>query len=204
MRSSVRFQKQYVLVPGDQLEISVWRVAEVSRAVVVRPDGFISLPLAQEVQAAGLTPRELAAGITTALSGRLLNPEVTVIPTVVRQPTVYVLGDVKTPGAYPARSAVTAAQALALAGGTLRSGSDNEVMIIRLADDGYLEGIPAGGEFTLSQSRPYLSLAATLLKADDIVFVPETARSQIFRALTDILVPFQIYLNYKLIQTIAQ
>lgn len=203
MRSSVRFQKEYILTPGDQIEVVVWRVPEVSRTVMVRPDGYISLPLLQEAKAEGLTPKELAASVAKALSTRLLNPEVTVIPIQMRQPTVYVLGDVRTPGGFPARNAVTAAQAIALAGGTLRSGSESLSTLIRLSPDGYLEAIPIGGDFTLSQPGPYMSLAATVLKADDILFVPESGRSQVMRVLADVLVPFQIYLNYKLIQDIT-
>ena len=200
VRSSVRFQKEYVLFAGDQVEVVVWRNPEVSRVVTIRPDGFISLPLLQEVKAVGLTPGELAASVTRALSGRLLNPEVTVIPVQVRQPTIYVLGDVRTPGGYPARNAVTAAQALALAGGVLRTGGESDTAVIRLSEEGYLEAIPVGGQFSLSQAGPYVSLAAAMLKADDIVFVPETGRAQIFRALSDFLVPYQLYLNYRLIQ----
>lgn len=203
IRSSVRFQKEYLLAAGDQIEISVWRVPEISRTVFVRPDGFISLPLLQEIKAAGLTPKELAANVTKALSGRLVNPEVTVIPILVRQPNIYVLGDVRSPGAFLARTAVTAAQALALAGGVLRSGYEGGTVLIRLTDDGYLEAIPIGDGFSVSQVAPYLSLASTVLKPDDIIFVPESGRSQIFRSLSDILVPFQIYLNYKLIQEIV-
>lgn len=203
MRSSVRFQKEYVLVAGDQIEVVVWRTPEVSRTVTIRPDGYISLPLLQEAKAEGLTPRELAQSVAKALSTRLVNPEVTVIPTQVRQPTVYVLGDVKTPGAFPARNAVTAAQAIALAGGALRSGSESLSTLIRLSPDGYLEAIPIGGDATLSQPGPYMSLAATVLKADDILFIPESGRSQVMRVLSDVLVPFQIYLNYKLIQDIT-
>ncbi len=203
IRSSVRFQKEYILVAGDQVEVVVWRSPENSRTVVIRPDGFVSLPLVQEVKAAGLTPRELAVSVTAALSARLVKPEVTVIPVQVRQPTVYVLGDVRTPGAFPARNAVTVAQALAAAGGALRTGSESEITIIRISEEGYLEAIPAGGGFSMSQPGPYLSLAATMLRADDIVFVPESGRAQIFRALSDVLVPYQIYLNYKLIQSIV-
>jgi len=199
-RSSVRFQKEYVLFAGDQVEVSVWRNAEFSRTVTIRPDGYISLPLIQQLKAEGLTPAELASSVSKELAGRLLNPEVTVIPTQVRQPTVYVLGDVRTPGAYPARNAVTAAQAISLAGGVLRTGGESDTAVIRLNDDGYLVAIPVGGRFSLSQSGPYLSLAASVLKADDIVFVPETGRAQMSRALTDLLVPYQIYLNYRLIQ----
>lgn len=203
IRSSVRFQKEYLLAAGDQIEVSVWRTPEVSRTVVIRPDGFISLPLLQEVRAEGLTPRELAASITKGLSARLLKPEVTVIPLQVRQPTVYVLGDVRAPGAFPIRNAATAAQAIALAGGALRSGSEGDTTLIRLSEEGYLEAIPIGGQMSVSQPGPYVTLAGTLLKADDIVFVPETGRSQVMRILSDVLVPFQIYLNYKLIEQLV-
>ncbi len=200
VRSSVKYQKEYLLFAGDQIEVLVWRNPEVTRTVVIRPDGYISLPLLQDVKAAGLTPKELAAEVTKDYSGRLVNPEVTVIPVQVRQPTVYVLGDVRTPGAFPLRQAVTAVQALAMAGGVLRSGSESDTSVIRLSQDGYLEAIPVGGQFSISQSAPYRALGNTVLMADDIVFVPETGRSQIFRALADILIPFQIYLNYRLIE----
>jgi polysaccharide export outer membrane protein len=209
VRSSVKYQKEYLLFAGDQIEVLIWRNAEVSRTVVIRPDGYISLPLLQEVKAAGLTPGELAASVSKAYSGRLLNPEVTVIPVQVRQPTVYVLGDVRNPGAYPLRQAVTAVQALAMAGGAVRTGWEGQTAVIRLSQDGYLEAIPVGGNggsefFFTDQVSPYRTLGNTPLQADDIVFVPETGRSQFFRALSDLLIPFQIYLNYKLIETIVK
>lgn len=200
VRSSVRYQKEYVLVAGDQIEVSVWRSPEVSRTVVVRPDGHISLPLIQELPAAGRTPKEVAESIRVALSERLLKPEVTVIPLAVRQPSVYVLGDVRNPGTYPIRNAVTAAQALSLAGGVLRSGSENSSSIIRLSEDGFIEAISLGDTSQRNQTDRYMSLAAMPLKPDDVIFVPETGRSQITRLLSDALVPFQIYLNYKLIK----
>jgi hypothetical protein len=69
-----------------------------------------------------------------------------------------------------------------------------------MSEEGYLEVLPVGGQFSYTQAGPYISLSTTMLKADDIVFVPETGRSQIFRALTDLLVPYQIYLNFRLIE----
>lgn len=204
VRSSVRFQKEYVLFPGDQVEVMVWRNAEVSRTVTIRPDGFISLPLLQDVQASGLTPKELAQNVAKSYSGRLLNPEVTVIPTQMRQPTIYVLGDVRNPGGFPARNALTAAQAVALAGGVLRSGGESDATLIRLAEDGYLEAIPVGSGSSFTQAGPFVSLSAVMLKPDDILFIPETGRAQFVRALTDLLVPYQIYLNYRLIQYTLQ
>ena len=131
------------------------------------------------------------------------------IPVQVRQPTVYVLGDVKAPGAYPLRNAATAVQALAAAGGGLRSGWESQTAVIRLGQDGYLEAIPLssqpGGEwFWTDQAAPFRALGNVPLQADDIVFVPESGRSQVFRALADLLIPYNIYLNYRLIESIVK
>lgn len=206
IRSSVRFQKEYLLTEGDQIEVSVWRTPEVSRTVFIRPDGNISLPLMQETRAAGLTPRELADKVQLALSNRLVKPEVNVIPMTVRQPMVYVLGDARTPGAFPLRTAATAAQAIALAGGTLRSANEDKITVIRLSGEGYLEAFPLNGaspsNVPFSGPSPFMSMAATQLKADDIVFIPESGRSEASRAVTDLLAPFTIYLNYKLLQRV--
>lgn len=202
IRSSVRFQKEYLLFAGDQVEVSVWRNPDVSRTVIVQPDGYISIPLVQNVKAAGLTPRELAENIRVALAKRLVRPEVTVIPITVRQPTVYVLGEVRSPGAFPLRTAVTAAQAIAAAGGSLHSSADGDVTLIRLSDNGYLEAIFLKNDSFLSQPGPFLFLGATQLKADDIVFVPESGRSQVRRLLNELLQPLQIYLDYRILRSI--
>ena len=200
LRSSVRFQKEYLLSEGDQIEVSVWRTPEVSRTVVFRPDGNISLPLLQAIKAAGLSPRELAVQLQQALAVRLVKPEVNVIPLSVRQPTVYVLGDAKSPGAYPLRNAVTAAQALALAGGALRSAKQDHISIFQLTPEGILEAIPLFGPSSESGPSPYLQMAATPLKADDTIFIPESGLSAVVRPVNDVLAPFTIYLNYKLLE----
>ncbi len=198
IQSSVRFQKEYLLFAGDQIEVSVWRVPEASRQVVIRSDGMISLPIVQDVTAAGLSPRELAEKLKTLFSARLLNPEVAVIPMQTRQPVVYVLGDVKAPTTVPYRNALTAMQAIGAAGGFQRTGSEKDVTIIRLSQDGFLRAIPidteAGG-----QPGPYLAYATTRLEPDDVVFVPENGRSQVMRFLDDfVLKPTQLLVNYKL------
>jgi polysaccharide export outer membrane protein len=200
VQSAVRFQKEYLLFAGDQIEISVWRVPELSRTVSIGPDGKVSLPLMQDVQAAGLTARELAEKVKAHLALRLLNPEVTVIPLSIRQPVVHVLGDVKNPSAIPFRSAQTALQAIGQAGGLIRSSAAGDVTIIRLSSDGYLQAIPidaqAGG-----QPGPYMGLGLVKLEPDDIVFVPESNRSQAVRFLSElVLTPVQVLLTYKLIK----
>ena len=181
-----RFKKEYVLVPGDQIEISVWRVPEVSRTVVIRPDGNITLPTLRDVQTAGLTFPELTAELTRLLSERLLNPHVTVIALQTRQPRVYVLGDVNNQMAIPLRTAGTAAEAIASAGGIKRSGKVKNVSIIRLGQDGILRAIvvePQGS----GQPDPYLTLSVTKLQADDVIFVPESRRNEITRFLNDFI-----------------
>jgi polysaccharide export outer membrane protein len=184
VQSASRFKKEYVLVPGDQLEVSVWRVPELSRKVTLRPDGYISLPLLDDVKAAGLTPAELDRELTVRLSGRLVNPEVTVIAEQVRHPVVYVVGDVGRPSAVPLRDAATAMQAVALAGGLSRSASSRDIAVIRLNEEGYLQAIPLRVELD-GQPGPYLALASLPLEADDVLFVPESGRSQIARFLDD-------------------
>jgi polysaccharide biosynthesis/export protein len=196
--SSTRFKKEYVLFAGDQVEIVVMRFPEVSRTVTIRSDGLISLPMLQDVPAAGLTARELADDLRARFSTRLLNPEVAVIPVQVRQPNVYVLGDVKSPSAIPYRNAQTVLQAIGLAGGFQRSGSEGDVTIIRLSKEGYLEAIPVDVS-AHGQPGPYLALGLHALQPDDVVFVPEHGRSQVVRFIDDMIMrPAQLFITYKL------
>ncbi len=198
IQSSVRFQKEYLLFPGDQIEVAVWRVPEASRTVTIRSDGMISLPILQDVMAAGLSARELAEKLTRMFSGRLLNPEVAVIPMVVRQAQVYVMGDVKNPTSVPLRNAQSVVQAIGIAGGFLRSGAEHDVTIIRLGKDGYLKAIPVDVE-ARGQPGPFIALALQQLEPDDVIFVPEHGRSQLVRFLDDIVLrPTQLLLNFRL------
>src|SRR5579863_2158426 len=71
----------YVIGPQDVIDVNVWKEADISRTVPVRPDGKISLPLLNDVQAAGLTPTQLGAQITASLKKFVTDPQVTVIVT---------------------------------------------------------------------------------------------------------------------------
>jgi polysaccharide biosynthesis/export protein len=211
-QSLIRYRKEYVLSPGDQLEVLVRRVPEVSHTVVIRPDGNISLPLLQDVRAGGLTPRELSEKLTTLFSKRLSNPDVTVIPMQVRQSMVYVVGDINAGSgiAVPYRDAPTVMQAVTLASGFKRSASSRDVAIIRLTDDGFLRAILVGPGGS-GQPGPYMAMSTVLLQPDDIVFVPESKRSQFGRFLDDFVNrPLQgvngvlgVYTNYRLVQYVA-
>lgn len=210
VRSEARFRKEYIWAPGDQLEVVVRRVPEVSRILIVRPDGYITLPLLDDVHAAGLTPMELKKTLTERFSERLLDPEVTVIAIQVPPPVVYVMGEVANNSSVPLRNAPTAVEAIAFVGGFRKSARPKDTMIIRLGDDGYIRAIPIPAEVD-GQPGPTMGMRAMLLQPDDIIFVPEAGRSQVSRFLDEIVNrPLQtltglvgLYLNFRLIEVLA-
>jgi polysaccharide export outer membrane protein len=120
----------------DVLDVSVWRDPELSRVVPVRPDGFISIPLAGEIQAAGKTPAELAEEIRVRLSPLVQEPRVTVMVREVNSARIYVTGEVARPGAYPLRGRVSVLQAIALAGGFTDFADHDGIVVIRKGTPG--------------------------------------------------------------------
>lgn len=121
----------YTIGAQDVLDISVWKEPEVSRLVPVRPDGKISLPLLNDVQAAGLTPAALAAQITESLKKYLTNPQVTVIVTTINSQRVYISGEVVRPGAFPMLPGMTVMQALTSAGGFTPFAKIKSIYVLR-------------------------------------------------------------------------
>jgi len=178
------FTKRYLIAPGDQFDVFVRNNQVVSRPVVVRPDGFITLPLIGDVKAEGTTIPALTDRLTERLSERLRDPEVSVIATSVREPFVYVVGEVPQPQPVPYRSARTVMQAIAFSGGLPPAAKSSAVAIIRINDEGRLgvHSIPVEAK---GQPAPYLTLQATLLQPDDVVFVPARGIEQFNRAIDD-------------------
>ncbi len=121
----------YKIGPEDQLAIRVWREPEVSGAVIVRPDGKISLPLIGEVQAGGKTPEELRKVITEKLSDFLTSPEVLVQVTAVRSKKYYITGQVMRTGAFPLVVPTTVLEALSNAGGFREWAQKKKIIILR-------------------------------------------------------------------------
>ncbi|HET9268217.1 MAG TPA: polysaccharide biosynthesis/export family protein [Vicinamibacterales bacterium] len=109
--------REYTIGVDDVLEISVWENASVSRTVPVRPDGRISLPLLNDVQAAGLTPMQLQKFLTASLEPYIKSPMVSIIVREVHSFKVSVVGRVKTPGRYELTTPVTVLDMIAIAGG---------------------------------------------------------------------------------------
>ncbi|MGA2358182.1 MAG: polysaccharide biosynthesis/export family protein [Terriglobales bacterium] len=106
----------YVIGPEDVLHIAVWREADLTATLPVRPDGKISLPLLNDVQASGLTPQQLAASVAEKLKKYIADPRVTVVVTQINSKRIYMVGEVFHPGAMPMLPNMTVLQALSSAG----------------------------------------------------------------------------------------
>lgn len=108
----------YVIGADDVLYVSVWKEPDLTNTLPVRPDGKISLPLLNDVQAAGLTPTQLAESITEKLKKYITDPHVTVVVTQMNSQRIYVMGEVQHTGAMTLLPGMTVLQALASAGFT--------------------------------------------------------------------------------------
>jgi polysaccharide export outer membrane protein len=122
---------EYQIGPEDVLDISVWKNPELSRKVPVRPDGKVSLPLVNDIQAAGLTPGELRKQLTSRLAEFVPTPEVAVIVQEVQSLKVAVVGAVKTPGRFMLKSPATVLECIALAQGLTEFASRERIVVLR-------------------------------------------------------------------------
>ncbi len=131
----------YVIGSDDVLDITVWNNTGLSRTVPVRPDGKISLPLLDDVQAAGLSPKQLKDDLTRRLVKYVASPEVSVIVREIRSFRVAVIGEVNKPGRYDFKSRASVLEAIALAGGFNAFASKSKMVILRV-DGSTLKRIP--------------------------------------------------------------
>lgn len=122
---------QYRIGAEDVLRVAVWENTQLTQDVVVRPDGKISFPLVQDVQAEGLTAAELADVLHQKLLAFVKEPQVSVIVTQVNAPKIFVVGSVTRPGPYPLRSDTSVLQALSLAGGFTQFASPRSIKLVR-------------------------------------------------------------------------
>ncbi len=123
----------YTIGPEDLLDVTVWNNAAISRTVPVRPDGKISLPLLDDVQAAGLTPKQLKGDLARRLAKYISAPEVSVIVREIHSLRVAVLGEVNKPGRYDLKSRASVLDAIALAGGFSPYAARSKLVILRVA-----------------------------------------------------------------------
>jgi len=127
-------EEEYKIGPQDVLQIDVWKEAELTRKVPVRPDGKISLPLLNDVQAAGLTPAQLSSVLTEGLKKFINSPQVTVTVSEINSRRVYITGEVAHAGAIPLLPNMTVLQALSSSGGFTQFAKTKAIYILRTED----------------------------------------------------------------------
>ena len=129
--ANVALPPGFVIGPNDMLSVLVWRNKDFTGDVVVRPDGKITMSLINDVQAAGLTPEELAASLTKALSKYQEDPNVTVVVKQINSRFVYITGAVGHSGQFPMTDHMTISNLISLAGGVSDFGKLDKIVVIR-------------------------------------------------------------------------
>lgn len=158
----------YKLHAGDKLQVSVWKELDLQRTLIIRPDGKFSFPLTGEVQAAGRTPDDIRADVEGRLKKYIPEPVVTVTVEDVAGNRIYVIGQVKKPGAFVMNPRLNVLQALSLAEGATPFAKLDDIMVIR-GTGASQTTLP----FRYSQVTEGKSLGQNiLLESGDVVVVP--------------------------------
>jgi len=121
----------YIIGADDQLTIMFWREKDMSADVIVRPDGKITLPLLNEVQAAGLTPEQLRVKVTDEAKRYVEEPNATVVVRQINSRKVFITGQVGKGGPYPLSSSMTVLQLISMAGGLNEYAKASKISIMR-------------------------------------------------------------------------
>jgi polysaccharide export outer membrane protein len=159
----------YTIKPGDVLKVSVWREPELQGPVLVEPDGTFSFPLCGVIDARNKTVGQLQQEIGTKLAHFITNPVVTVSLTKINGNRVYVIGQVKKPGAFIVNPRIDVLQALSMAGGTTPFASLGSIKILRSSGNGSQVALP----FNYNDVVHGHDLAQNItLRAGDVVVVP--------------------------------
>jgi polysaccharide export outer membrane protein len=157
----------YVIGPDDVLHIAVWKEADLTATLPVRPDGKISLPLLDDVQAAGLTPKQLSESITTRLKKYIADPRVTVVVNQINSKRVYMVGEVTHTGPMPLLANMTVLQAISSAG--LTQFANTKGIYVLRTEDGRQEKLPVDYKKLVKGERMEDNY---LLKPGDTIVVP--------------------------------
>ena len=157
----------YVIGADDTLHVSVWKEPDLTATLPVRPDGKISLPLLNDVVAAGLTPQQLGASITEKLKKYIADPRVTVVVTAMNSRRIFVTGEVTHTGAMPLLPNMTVLQALSSAGFTQFANVKN-IYLLR-TENGKQVKLPFNYKDVVKGNHPEQNI---MLKPGDTVVVP--------------------------------
>jgi len=160
---------EYVTGPNDELRIEVWKEPAVSRdRVVVQPDGRISLPLVGVIKVGGSTPTEIQNMLEARLARFMTKPQVTVTVLRTKSKMVYLLGEVRKPGAYPLFGPIDVVQQIAKAGGLTSYARHKKIFVLRVVD-GKIERFPVNLKKLLRGANSEQDI---LLQAGDTVVIP--------------------------------
>jgi len=190
---------QYRLQPGDELDIRFYYNPELNTSVLIRPDGRVSLPLANEVQAAGLSPSELTQRLRSAYEAELRRPELTVIVRSFNAQKVFVGGEVQAPGVIQAIGPMTVLQSVTQAGGFKESARVNEVLVIRrdpAAPTSNPIVIPVNIETVIDGTNTAEDIA---LLPYDVIYVPKSPIANVNKFVDQYIrqnIPFGFGLSY--------
>ena len=162
----------YIIGPGDTIQVFVWRNPELSVTVPVRPDGKVSTPLVEDMVAVGKTPSELARTIETRLSEYIRSPQVNVIVTNAQSTfsKVTVIGQVRTPQSVPFREGMRMMDVLLAVGGLTEFAAGNRARLVRTEADGTEREIRVKLKDLLTRGRLDQNLE---VRPGDVLIVPE-------------------------------
>jgi polysaccharide biosynthesis/export protein len=158
----------YVIGPGDQIEVNVFGEPDLTRTVTIKPDGIIALPLINQVTAAGKTAAQLEAELTRMYSKYLKNPSISVLVRQFRTNPIYVMGEVSKPGRYDLTYEMTFLDALTLAGGGTDKANLDGAQLVRV-ENGKSKTIPIKANQMIQGKAATPNLK---LQPGDLVYVP--------------------------------
>lgn len=159
---------EYKIGPQDLIRIDVWKEPDISRTIPVRPDGKISLPLLNDVQAAGLTAMQLSASLRESLSKYLHNPQVTVTVTEINSRRVFLTGEINRQGAIPLLPNMTVLQAISSGGGFTQFSKLKNIYVLR-TENGKQVKLPFNYKEVVKGNLPEQNI---LLLPGDVIVVP--------------------------------
>jgi polysaccharide biosynthesis/export protein len=158
----------YVIGPDDVLQVVYWREKDVSAEATVRPDGMVSLPLLNDVKAAGLTPEQLRDAVNEGAKKYFEDPNVTIIVKTINSRKVFITGSVGKPGPYPLTAATTVLQLISMAGGLTEFADKKGISVMRTEN-----GKPVRFTFNYKDVANGKNLKQNIeLKPGDTVIVP--------------------------------
>lgn len=164
---------EFLIGPEDVLVVTVWRNQELSKEVIVRPDGKISLPLIGDIMAAGLSAQVLSRHVADALAEFMSTPTVSVQVKEINSYHIFAVGEVGKPGKIPLKSFTSVVQGISYAGGFTTFASRNNVHVLRMVKNSQ------GETKQVMIPVPYLDIvqgknleANFILKAGDVIVVP--------------------------------